>query len=353
MNVSDIPDKACDVHTSFQLRRSGKLLLIWIACWACFSHAHAGDGLLNTTEIRIRDPYIYPDTKSKTYFMYAQSANRENSGFIGVEAYASRDMVNWQPPRRVLVLSGNADIKSVWAPEMHNYKDKYYLFVTLTYGRTLPEKKPVETGHWPVMHIRGIHIFQSDNPLGPFEPLKSISFTPENWMALDGTLFVEKGTPYMVFCHEWVQTIDGTIYYVQLKDYLSGTIGQPLTMFKASSAPGASQSPMSGKVTDGCFLYRSPRSDKLFMIWSTNIPGKGYCVVLAHSESGSICGPWKQQKLMYTENGGHGMLFKSFEGRLIMALHQPNSGNKERLHLFEVSDNGEMLEIVEEIKLRQ
>ena len=42
------------------------------------------------------------------------------------------------------------------------------------------------------------------------------------------------------------------------------------------------------------------------------------------------------------------MLFRSFDGRLMMALHQPNTGGKERLHLYDVTDNGETLEIAEE-----
>ena len=58
-------------------------------------------------------------------------------------------------------------------------------------------------------------------------------------MTLDGTLYVEDGKPYMVFCHEWVQTIDGTMDCIQLEDDLSDTVGEPRMMFKASDAPGA------------------------------------------------------------------------------------------------------------------
>ena len=46
------------------------------------------------------------------------------------------------------------------------------------------------------------------------------------------------------------------------------------------------------------------------------------------------------------------MIFKSFDQRLMMALHQPNSGGKERLHLFEVTDNGEKLKIKGEVDLK-
>ncbi len=324
-------------------------ILSIIILLATLTSSYASEPLLKTEDIRIRDPFIYADQKSKTYYMYAQAANRYGSDFIGVEVYTSRDLINWQPPQTVLALPEDAGIKAVWAPEMHQYNDKFYLFVTLTMDETLAEKKPVENINWPNMHIRGTHVFYADNPLGPFKRFKQASHTPENWMALDGTLHVEEGIPYMAFCHEWVQTIDGSMDYIQMKDDLSATVGKPQFMFNASSAPGAVQSPKKGKVTDGCFFYRSPQSRRLFMTWSTGIPGNGYCVVLTYSESGKISGPWKEQKLLYTQDGGHAMFFKTFDGRLLMAIHQPGGGLKERLHLFQITDNGETLDIEKEM----
>jgi len=315
------------------------------------SDSRTAKSLLKIEDIRIRDPFIYADQDSKTYYMYAQSANRADSDLTGVEVYTSKDLINWTAPRPVLTLPDDAGIKSVWAPEMHQYNGKFYLFTTLTLRDTIPENKPVEKDNWPGMHIRGTHLYHADSPLGPFQAFKSSSHTPEEWMALDGTLFIDEEKPYMVFCHEWVQTIDGTMDLIQLKDDLSGTIGEPQLLFKASGAPGARQSPDHGKVTDGCFLYRSQKSDSLFMIWSTILPEKGYCVLLTHSESGKISGPWKEQKIIYEKNGGHGMIFSSFDGQLMMALHQPNNSPGERLHLFQIIDSGETMDIISEVDL--
>jgi len=310
----------------------------------------AGDGL-QTADIRIRDPFIYADRETGTYYLYAQAGNRAGSGFIGVEAYAGRDLCHWEPPRPVLTLPPDAGIREIWAPEMHCHNGKFYLFVTLTYDRRLPGRRPTADPHWPPLLTRGTHIFRADNPLGPFEPFEPAAQTPAAWMALDGTLFVEDDIPYMVFCHEWVQIIDGTIDCIRLKGDLSGVVGRPRLLFRASAAPGANRSPQVGKVTDGCFLYRSPKSGRLFMLWSTFIPGKDYCVVLTHSESGKLAGPWKEQQLLYARDGGHGMLFESFAGDLLLALHQPNREGKERLHLFRINDNGETLEIEKEVPL--
>ena len=185
--------------------------------------------MLKTADIRIRDPFIHADAATKTYYMYAAMDH-------GVGVYTSKDLAQWTPMQRVLTLPQEPALKAVWAPEMHAYQGKFYLFATLTYQRTLPIAKPLQRDNWPEMHIRGTHVFRSDSPLGPFEPLKQGSHTPAEWMALDGTLFVEEGKPYMVFCHEWVQVVDGTMDVVQLTDDLSGVVGQPQLLFRASAS---------------------------------------------------------------------------------------------------------------------
>ena len=64
----------------------------------------------------------------------------------------------------------------------------------------------------------------------------------------------------MVFCHEWVQLIDGTVDSMRLKPDLSEAAGDPMRLIRASDAPGAKTGPTEGKVTDGPFLYKSPKS---------------------------------------------------------------------------------------------
>ncbi|MDR1818359.1 MAG: glycoside hydrolase family 43 protein [Puniceicoccales bacterium] len=311
----------------------------------------AGDKkLIPTEDICVRDPFIYADPKSGTYILYAQSENRRGSGYKGVEAYTSTDLKNWTPPRRVLDLGalGIAN-RATWAPEMHAYKGAFYLFTTLTFaGGAAPAKSA------RVRHGRGTWIFKSSSPLGPFKPLKDGPHTPPKWMALDGTLHVERdGTPWFVFCHEWVQVGDGTIEAVPLKRDLSDVAGEPVTLFRASVAPRVRPNL---RVTDGPFLYRSPKSGALLMIWSTFLTGSDYCVLVAKSESGTVLGPWRGHTPLYTKHGGHGMLFRTFEGKppaaglapgqLTLSLHQPNSpGGKERLRLFPIRDTGDGLEL--------
>jgi len=298
---------------------------------------------IKTANIRVRDPFIYADAKTSTYFLYAQAANRAGRKFQGVEVYTSANLAEWTAPQPVLTLPNDLGASMVWAPEMHACNDAYYLFVTLTFNTKVSTEKPVTAKDWPPMFKRGTWIFRADSPKGPFKPLKNTSHTPPEWMALDGTLYVDNGTPYLVFCHEWVQVIDGEMAAVELKPDLSDTVGKPFHLFSASIAPGAKTGPMEGKVTDGPFLYKSPKSNALFMIWSTFITGKGYCVVRARSASGRITGPWQEHTPIYTKNGGHGMIFKTFDGRLLLSLHQPNTEPQERLHVIDLLDDGATL----------
>ncbi len=299
---------------------------------------------IKTSEIRIRDPFILVDKQRKVYYMYAQTENRtgKQNPTKGVEVYKSKDLKTWTKPSLALQLPEKAwGTKSLWAPEVHEYKSKYYMFVTPTSNDLIKKGK----------NKRGTQIFYSESPMGPFEEFANRSHTPTNWMALDGTLYIEDYTPYMIFCHEWVQLGIGTMDLVQLKDDLSATTGKISTLFDAHSIKQINKKLKPHVVTDGCFLYRSPKSGKLFMIWSNMIKGKGYCVILAESKSNKIRGPWIQKKLLYTKNGGHGMIFTDLNNQLMLSLHQPNSGAKERLHLFKVEDTGKTLNVTEEIKL--
>ncbi len=79
----------------------------------------------------------------------------------------------------------------------------------------------------------------------------------------------------------------------------------------------------------------------------SSFSSSGYTVGLATSESGKLAGPWSQQeKPVFRDDGGHAMLFRRFDGQLMMALHSPNGGRATRIRLFEMKDTGDSLEVV-------
>ena len=63
--------------------------------------------------------------------------------------------------------------------------------------------------------------------------------------------------------------------------------------------------------------------------------------------TGKVKGPWTAAKEpLYAEDGGHGMLFRTLDGQLTLALHTPNSDHAERLKLLPVSDEGGQLTVL-------
>ena len=330
--------------------RYGCLLLPLVCLGLSSCTVSRPEGAMTLQEIRIRDPFILADKNTKTYYMYAQMGNLRNVTHRkrGVEAYTSKDLQYWYGPQPVFVMPDDFwGREAVWAPEVHKYNGRYYLFVTFTSDKPLPE-----VPNRPKNRLRGTSILVADSPAGPFLPFANKPHTPNAWMALDGTFWVEDGKPWMVFCHEWIQVTDGTMEAVRLADDLSQTIGNPITLFKASQAPWI-RTPSDvdsqyqgnswfGYVTDGPFLYRT-KTGRLMMIWSSFGEEK-YAVGLAWSESGGITGPWKQMdKPLFKANGGHAMLFKTFNNKLMLVLHQPNTSPMERAKLLELKDTGDRL----------
>ena len=72
--------------------------------------------------------------------------------------------------------------KICWAPDLYKYKDKFYLFITLS----APNIK------------RGTSVLASDRVMGTFQPLVNKAVTPQEWTCLDGSLYVDQeGTPWL------------------------------------------------------------------------------------------------------------------------------------------------------------
>ena len=288
-------------------------------------------------DFRIRDPFVLAD--NGTYYLYE---SKPWFGGKGVSVRTSKDLEHWSEKMPAMIVPEGVPVTAVWAPEVHKHEGAYYLFTTLTEKKGSAPIKAMDPkakeGH---LTPRGTWVFKSESPLGPFKPVKMGPIPPKEWMTLDGTLYVEDGQPYMVFCHEWCQVDNGRMCYAPLaKDFASFT-APPKTMFAARGAvPGA------GHVTDGPFFYRSPKNGDLYMIWSNFVKGHGYCVLLRKSTTGKIAGPWTKDEILYGKNGGHGMLFRTFDGKLLLTLHQPNSGEAERMKLFEIEDTGHTLRLV-------
>ncbi len=303
--------------------------------------------LIHVKDLHVRDICIVPCAEERKYYLYdCFPVPGQKTNAINVRE--SEDLVWWSEASHAFVPDedfwGPLDF---WAPECHFWRGKYYAISSFR----------APGGY------RGCQFLVSESPKGPFVPMVNKPATPADWHCLDGTLYEDKdGNPWMVFCHEWLQVQDGQMAAIRMKEDLSDSIGEPLILFRASEAPWkfkkdcfslwkhTANQPQLGwaRVTDGPYLLRTD-DRTLFMVW-TSYSDTAYTTGYARSLSGEIQGPWLQEEEpLFTQDGGHAMFFRRFDGTLMMVMHSPNIPSKEKMLLFEMEVKANRLCIVNEV----
>ena len=279
-----------------------------------------------TDEIQIRDPFILKE--HNCYYLFGSTDKNiwGNGTATGFDAYISRDLENWDGP--YLAFRPGDDFwgkDNFWAPEVFSYQGAYYMFASFR----------------GTNKMRGTAILRADHPLGPYEEWSEGVVTPKEWMSLDGTFYIDEGRqPWMIFCHEWVQIKNGTICAMKLSKDLKSADSVPVELFNSTDAPWSrtvesKSNQITGWVTDGPNMYRMKKG-QLLMLWSC-MGEYGYCIGYAISESGHILGPWRQaHRPLFEKDGGHGMIFKAYDGRFLLSIHTPNNTPDERAVFVEL-----------------
>jgi len=292
---------------------------------------------MNINDIQIRDPFVLP-YKDKYYLYGSTDTDIWNTEGQGFNAYTSDNMTDWDGPFKVFTPPENYwGTRNFWAPEVYFYNESFYMFASF-----------IGDGY-----NRGTAVLKSDNPLGIFQPWSERAITPAENMCLDGTLYIDRNNePWMVYCHEWVQIRDGKICAVRLSGDLKKAISEPIDLFKSSDAHWSKtvyskSNNIEGYVTDGCYLYRT-ENGKLLMLWSC-FTDNGYCQCYALSDNDEIDGLWEQREIIFDNDGGHGMMFRDFNNRLVLTLHTPNKTPCERVVFFEAKETSKGINIVKEV----
>jgi arylsulfatase A-like enzyme len=320
-------------------------------------------GTIHIDDLVVHDPQILADEKTRTYYLYGQYApdrkwvdlgsRPDRAGLI---CYTSTDLEYWSRPKLVFEVPADfwADKQGApWAPEVHEWRGRYYAFVTFNDWQTKLEENPSR----PPITKRQVQILVAESPLGPFRPHSPGPVTPPGEMTLDGSFFVdEQGSPWLLYAHEWIQTTDGSFKAMRLNDELTATIGQPLEILRASVGPWTkreisykNQPPVPGIVTDGPCLYRM-QSGKLAFFWASWSKDRLYAEAISYSDTGKITGPWRHSDTpILQDDVGHGSVFRAFDGRLLFVVHKYFKQPATRVQIYELSEHQDRIDVVRQI----
>ena len=274
---------------------------------------------MKTNEINIRDPFVL--SYDGKYYMYGSRVGVQT----GFDVYISSDLENWSEPKSVFeAYDGFWGTKDFWAPEVHLYNGKFYMFATFFSDNRL----------------RGSQILVSDTPDGEFTVWSEV-ITPDGWDCIDGTLYIENDEPYMIFCHSWTQVKDGEICAIKMTKDLKQRQGEPRLLWKAGDASWTVcfDKPDSGDyVTDGPYIYKD-NEGKLCSLWSS-FSKTGYAIAKAYSDNGKLNGKWiLEENPIFAEDGGHGMIFETLDGKKLLSIHTGNGqSGTERPKFIEFND---------------
>lgn len=253
------------------------------------------------------DPFIL--LHKGTYYAYG-TANPN-----GIEVYTSDDLLTWKQPKEKLALK-KGDVwgeKWFWAPEVHYYKGKFYMFYSAE---------------------EHICVATADHPLGPFtQEVKEPMIANEK--CIDNSLFVENGKPYMIYD----RFNDGlNIWIAELEPNL-------LKIIPGTEKPCIHVSQkweeVWPRVNEGAFIIKHKK--KFYMTYSGNsyespFYGIGFAV------ADQLIGPWTKyeknpifQKPSGLVGVGHSAMFKDKKGDWRIVFHAHHSETKIHPRIMHIS----------------
>src|SRR5690554_4562248 len=112
--------------------------------------------MLTKEDIQIRDPFVLPMKSEGQYYLFG-STDKDiwKSKATGFDVYRSRDLEAWEGPYPAFrPPAGFWSDRNYWAPEVHEYRGRYYMFATFKAEGV----------------CRGTQILVADRPEGPYQP---------------------------------------------------------------------------------------------------------------------------------------------------------------------------------------
>lgn len=265
----------------------------------------------------LANPYVVYDSDKDIYYMTG------DGGYL----WRSGDMRVWEGPFDVLRPSETSWVGTdavVTSPEIHSYKGRYYYMATFTVPNVV-----IDTVAGMSIPRTSCEIFVSDRITGPYKQLTAdVPLLSPQYMAAHPTFCEDElNVGYLIYNHAAEQTGNATVQIIRLGKNLNVQVGEPYVMFRASQNPWSSATDEEGKngfspIMRAPFMFDT-RGGELGILFDTTIDGTSAIGVAYTEKDHGLNGPWhiEQQPLLVGDVGG-AMLFKDYDGTLVMAMHK-------------------------------
>ena len=203
------------------------------------------------------------------------------------------EKVIWAPGGR------NADLRQVWAPELHQIDRRWYVYFSASERRARTHRNYALVG---------------DDPLGPYQELGPVCDPAHDVWSIDLTVFGHEGRLYAVWSG-WEGPDDGfpqNLYIAPMSNpwTISGErqcISRPQHGWETSVAA----------VNEGPEVVRHPGSGRLFMLYAADASWtQAYKMGLLEWMGGEVTDPssWRKLPRPWFTGGGHGSVVDTPSG---------------------------------------
>jgi len=252
----------------------------------------------------LADPTVF--YHKGVYYLYGTGGeNNRDSGFI---VFTSTDKKKWQYGGFVLKKGESYGNKGFWAPQVFEYKGKFYMAYTAN---------------------EHISIAEADSPLGPFTQ-KELKPLDTATRMIDPFIFFDSGKIYLYH----VRLQEGNrIFVAALNDDLSAIQHATLKECINADLPWEDTQNAEWKVAEGPTALK--HKGLYYLIYSANdFRNPDYAIGYAVADN--PVGPWKKyganpilsRKDIGTNGTGHGDVFMDGKGKMFYVFHLHNSNNK-------------------------
>lgn len=182
----------------------------------------------------------------------------------------------------------DAGQKQIWAPEIHNFDGKWYIYYASSDGKNSSHRT---------------YVIEADGPFGPYHSLGKVADPDNDFWSIDTTIFEHDGQRYAAWSG-WPSEFSGFPQHLYLAALLSpNRIGTRSCI----ASPHFNWEKSVASLLEGPQILKS--QEKLFLTYSANASWTNdYCVGLLEYTGGPLLDPnnWVKGPQPIFKGGGHG-----------------------------------------------